>query len=163
MQEQIPKSLSHVLQVYRLVQESLLSRTNAIKDIAKKERTAQSTIASACTRDIAIKGMGELDYFLQPHKASEFRDHLIQRFPQYQTPIEEFFLAFQNGKDTLPADYPERTIRPLLPGERKNVLHKLLLIKVHGKLSAWVKRGDIPVDLKQEIQEMLDQIPEKIS
>lgn len=162
MQEEIPKSLSHVLQVYRLIQKSLLTRTKAIKDVAEKERRPYSTIASACTRDISIKGMDELDYFFLPQNVNEFRDHLIQRFPQYQSFIEDFFSGFKGGGEILDKDDPERMLRPLLAGEKKDLLHKLLLKRAHGRLSEWGKREDIPKDLKQEIQELLDQIPEKI-
>ena len=150
------KALRHILEVYRQVRQFGSSRIDAAKIVAKKHRVSQQSVMSACTRDAGIKNAAELDYLIEPENASEFRSLLIKRYPPYQKGISEFFKAFgEPGEST---DSATAKLETFFDDERKNLLNQLMIQVFKDKFIEWENRGDIPSDVRKQIQEWLGMI-----
>ena len=156
MYENIPLTLRHIMEVYRLIRELKYSRLRAIKEVAQKRRVDPQTITSACTRSIGINTY-ELEDFLTPQKAKSFCLHLVKRFPSFQKEIESFFDGLE-GSQGSPSEDPTGFVRTLFPEEQKNILKTLLLKNIYKKISKWLGRGDLPSDLRCEMEEVKKQI-----
>ena len=84
MASDLPAGLEHVLEVYRLVRQSHFDRLPAIREVARKRRVDFQTVSSACTRSLGIN-TEEFEEFLDRRNSASFREHLIRRFPDYQS------------------------------------------------------------------------------
>lgn len=157
MNMEFPVGLRHILEVYRLVRQSRLSRISATKEVADKHRRDHQTVSSACTRSLGIN-TEEFDGLLLPQNANFLCKLLIQRFPSFQNRIENFFKEIEGWDEEPNSKDPARVIRTLFPEEKKSLLRTLLVEDVREKLSRWAERNDIPDDLKHEIQELRERI-----
>lgn len=155
MDLKLPKGLRHIMDVYRLVRKSNFTRIEAIKEVSRIRRITSRSVTSACTRDIQINS-DELDDFLIPGNANNFCQHLIRRFPTFQKDIEEFINSFD--KDTTEIERDDFGLKIFFPEEKDNLLRGVLLMVVIGKLSRWLIRTDLPIDLKTEIEELKKQL-----
>jgi hypothetical protein len=145
MDLKLPKGLRHIMDVYRLVRKSNHTRIEAIKEVSLIRRITSRSVTSACTRDIQINS-DELDDFLIPENANNFCQHLIRRFPTFQKDIEEFINSFD--KDITEIERDDFGLKTFFPEEKDNLLRGVLLMVVIGKLSRWLIRSDLPIDLK---------------
>jgi hypothetical protein len=151
------KSLKHILDVYRQVRKFGSTRIDAVKIVAKKNRVSQQTISSACTRDIGIRGVAELDYLLEPETMGEFRTKLIQRFPNSHDEIDRFLGSFVQTGQNQKHDLSKR-MDTLFDDERKNLLNQLMILFFKDKFLEWVSRPDIPTDVRDQVNEWLNMI-----
>ena len=150
------KALRYVLEVYRQVRQFGSSRIDAAKMVAKKHRISQQAVMSACTRDVGIRNTAEFDELIETENASEFRSHLVKRYPAYQEDINRFFKAFgEPGEST---DSATAKLETLFDDERKNLLNQLMIQVFKDKFIEWENRGDIPSDVRKQIQEWLGMI-----
>ena len=148
--------LQHVLEVYRLVRLSHSSRINALKEVARHRRVDPQTVTSACTRSLGINTY-DLEDFLLPRNSKAFCEHLVRRFPSYQKEIESYFNQLE-GKQTGSNDDPIRMIRTIFPDEKKDLFRLLLLYDIEKELLIWSERSDIPVDVRNKMDEIKKRI-----
>ena len=151
------KSLKHILDVYRQVRQFGSSRIDALKIVANRNRVSQQTVRSACTRDIGIDGVDELDYLLEPETISEFRTKLIQRFPSSQDEIDRFLATFEDSVEGQKEGF-SKSIETLFDDERKNLANQLMIELFKDKFLEWEKRQDIPSDVMDQVKEWLGMI-----
>jgi hypothetical protein len=144
------------MEVYRLVRRSRLSRIKAVNEVARTRRVDPQTITSVCTRSLGL-GTNDLDEFLLPENSAAFCEHLVRRFPPYQKEIEAFFANIDGKKDPT-VDDPLGAIRTLFPDEKKDLLRLLLLHNISKSFVSWLKRDDIPEDIRREIADIQKQI-----
>ena len=147
------KALRYVLEVYRQVRQFGSSRIDAAKMVAKKHRISQQAVMSACTRDVGIRNTAEFDELIETENASEFRSHLVKRYPAYQEDINRFFKAFGEHEDHYGA--PASKIETLFDDERKNLLNQLMIQVFKDKFTEWRNRPDIPNDVRNQVSEWL--------
>jgi hypothetical protein len=148
----IPIGLKHVLEVYRLVKESSISRLDAIKLIAQKHRIDQQTVRSACTRSLGISAK-KLDKLLLEENIDNFEGLLVRRFPSYQNQIELFFREIKGESGKVGEDDPNRFIKPLFPKEITNLSAFLMLKDIRNKCLEWANRSDMPDDIKKQFNQ----------
>ncbi len=146
-----PRGLEHVLAVYRLVRLSHFDRLPAIREVARKRRVDFQTISSACTRSIGIN-TEEFEEFLLEESSERFREHLIRRFPDYQSEISQFFSAMNVSPEA--SDESERPLETLFPDEKQHVMDWVLLGYIRRRLSEWVDRSDIAEDVRNEMRRL---------
>lgn len=150
MVEHVPTGLRHVLEVVRLVRRSAMNRRDAVKHIAKAHRVDHQSVMSACTRSLGINAE-ELDDLLPRDAAAAFCEHLVRRFPQYQTYIEEFFGNLA-GQLQVPAEDVTGRLRALFPDEQRQLLNVLLVRETEEFLSRWFARRDLPAEMRNEVR-----------
>lgn len=155
MDDNLPKGLRHIIEVYRLVRQSNYTRIEAIKEVSRIRRITSRSVTSACTRDIQITSE-ELDDFLVPENAKIFCQHLIRRYPTFQKDIEEFINSFDKDRTEIKED--PFGLKTLFPEEKVNLLRGALLKVVVSKLARWLIRNDLPIDIKTEIEELKKQL-----
>lgn len=148
----IPIGLKHILEVYRLVKESSISRLDAIKLIAQKHRIDPQTVRSACTRSLGISAK-KLDKLLLEENIDNFEGLLVRRFPSYQNQIELFFREIKSESGKVDEDDPNRFIKPLFPEEITNLSAFLTLKDIRNKCLEWVNRADVPNDVKKQFSQ----------
>ena len=107
-------------------------------------------------RDVGINGITELDYLFESENTSEFRTHLVRRFPTYQNDINEFFNAL--GDPGARVDSASDKLETLFDDERKNLLNRLMIQVLKDKFNEWENRSDIPTDVQEQIQKWLQMI-----
>jgi len=117
MNMNLSSGLNYVMEAYRLVRRSRISRIQAVKEVARTRRVDPQTITSACTRSLGL-GTDDLDEFLLPENSKAFCEHLVRRFPHYQKEIEAFFANIDGKKEPV-VDKPLGAIRTLFPDEKK--------------------------------------------
>jgi hypothetical protein len=149
----IPVGLRHVLDVYRLVNQSKYSYTEAFKRVATKSRITEASVRSSCTRDIGIN-TEELEMFLDPNNAEHFKLHLSKRFPHYQDSVREFINGIL-GKNEDMADELTKVIGTLFDDEKKNLITGVLLKSILENIEKWILREDIPNDVRVQMQDLL--------
>ncbi len=147
------KALRYVLEVYRQVRQFGASRIDAAKMVAKKHRISQQAVMSACTRDVGIKNTAMFDELIEPEYTSEFRSHLVQRYPAYQKDINRFFKPFGEAGDQDSSSASK--LETLFDDERKNLLNQLMIDVFKDKFIEWGKRSDIPSDVRNQIHKWL--------
>lgn len=153
MASDLPAGLEHVLEVYRLVRQSHFERLPAIREVARKRRVDFQTVSSACTRSLGIN-TEEFEEFLDQRNSASFREHLIRRFPDYQSEISKFFIAMSSSPVVTDDSEAERLLEPLFPDEKQQVIDSLLLDYIRRKLSEWAERSDIPKDVRDEMRRL---------
>jgi hypothetical protein len=92
---------------------------------------------SACTRDVGIKNTAMFDELIEPEYTSEFRSHLVQRYPAYQKDINHFFKAFGEAGDQDSSSASK--LETLFDDERKNLLNQLMIDVFKDKFIEWKK------------------------
>lgn len=152
-----PTGLKQVLEVYRLIRMARYSRSEAINEVAMKERVDPQTVRSSCTRSLGIK-MGEFDDFVLAGNIDSFEDHLVKRFPGYQHDIEGFFDDIIGRQRKTKEDDPVWWLKTLFPDEKRNLLKSVLLDKMQEDFHIWINRNDIPDDIKQQLNKWIDVI-----
>jgi len=85
----IPVGLRNLLDVYKLVNNSKCSFSEAFKEIAAKGRISEAAIRLACMRDNGVNTQ-ELAYYLDPDNSEPFKAHLSKRYPAHQDFIYKF-------------------------------------------------------------------------
>jgi len=153
MTANLPIGLQHTLEVVRLVHKSRMHRLAAVKQIAKKHRIDPQTVSSACTRSLGLSTRA-FDEFLERESAEAFCQHLVRRFPQHQDSIEAFFATVVGRPPASSVKDPTRIVKTLFPEERKQVHDVLLLREALDSVERWLNRDDLPVDFRQELQEL---------
>ncbi len=149
----IPLGLRHLLEVYRFVNESKYSYTEAFKKVATKNRITEAAVRSACTRDISIN-TEKLEMFLDPNNAEDFKLHLSKRFPHYQDSVREFINSILGtNEDT--ADELTKVVSTLFDDEKKNLFNGVLLRNILENIEQWTLREDIPEDVRIQMQGLL--------
>jgi len=130
-----------------------LERIDAAKMVAKKHRISQQAVMSACTRDVGIRNTAEFDELIETENASEFRSHLVKRYPAYQEDINRFFEAFGEHEDH--SGSPASKIDTLFDDERKSLFNQLMIQVFKDKFNEWKNRPDIPNDVRNQVSEWL--------
>lgn len=98
----IPVGLRHLLEVYKLVNDSKYSHSEAFREIATRGRITEAAVRLACMRDIGVNTQ-ELAYYLDPDNSELFKAHLSKRYPAYQN----FAFQFIDGvvrKENIPTE-----------------------------------------------------------
>jgi hypothetical protein len=153
----LPSSLKHILEVYRLIRQARHCRIEAINEVAMKERIDPQTVRSSCTRSIGIN-ISEFDDFVLVENLASFEEHLINRFPNYQDDIENFFDEITGRQPEIKGDDPVRKLKALFPEEKRNLLKSVLLDKMQEDFNSWSYRNDIPDDIKQQLKKWTELI-----
>lgn len=152
----LPKGLKYIFEVYRLVRYENYTRKQAVNKIATRhEKINPSTVRAACTREICI-GTDRLDLYMKPGHEASFKDFLLNRFPQYENEIEEFFTYNFELKYSQKIDTRLRKAS-MYPSELLNELKRKLLIELQKSLDLWIDR-DVPNDIKITLQEWIELI-----
>lgn len=159
MHKTLPKALKQILEVAYKTYNYNYDRISSVKSVAKTHRVSSNTITSACTRSINISTQ-KLDKFLKIKNASKFEHHLIQRFPNYQKQIEEFFNDVLNKNDLNNPGEISGTIKQILPMEKKFLIAKIYFNEIKKNFIHWKDRKDIPEDVKNSINEWLLELPD---
>jgi len=129
-----------------------------MREVTRKRRVDFQTISSACTRSLGIN-TEEFEEFLDQRNSASFREHLIRRFPDYQSEISKFFIAMNSSPAVTDDSETERLLEPLFPDEKQQVLDSLLLDHIRRKLSEWAERSDIPEDVRNEMRRLATKKP----
>jgi hypothetical protein len=134
-----------------------MRRLTAVKHVAKTHRVDHQTVTSACTRSLGIN-TEELDDFLRRDAVTAFCAHLVRRFPEHQDYIEKFFRDLSGGTQAKPDGDLTRRLETLFPDEQKQLLKVLLLQEAQQSLSRWLQRPDLPVEIRNEMQELHEKV-----
>ena len=156
----IPATLSQILEVYTLVRQFHYERIDAIKNVARKHRVDPQTVRSACTRSIGIN-IAEFDNLLRQEKSHMLQEMLIQRFPDNQSQLEQFFGDVNRLHEIENPDRISKLVRQLLPDEKKLLLLRVRLKQLISTIKLWEKRTDIPQDVKINSQSGLKKLKVK--
>jgi hypothetical protein len=85
----IPVGLRHLLDVYKLVNDSKYSHSEAFREVATRGRITGTAVRMACMRDIGVTTQ-ELTYYLDADNSELFKAHLSKRYPAQQDFVCQF-------------------------------------------------------------------------
>lgn len=152
------ESLSHVLEMYRLVTQQNNSPIEAAKEVGRQNNLNYSTLLSSCTRDLNISS-DQLDHFLRSRNNYDFKNFLIRRFPSNRDQIVNFFNSFEDTSE-IPVLDMSKIVKPSLSDEKKILNSQIIVSSLREQFLDWITRDDIPHDIKEELKNWINKIKE---
>ena len=150
------KSISNVLEIYRLVVLLNYTRAEAVSEVGKKTNIDHSTLLSCCTKDLNISA-DRFDYFLESKNNFNFKNFLFRRFPAQQDRIFKFFNTFEDTSD-IPIIDLSKIMKPSPYYEKKRPRSRALLSSLKENILDWVSHPDVPQDIKEEMKGWIKKI-----
>ena len=149
-------SISHVLEIYKLVVQKNYTQVEAAREVGKKRNIDYSDLISSCTKDLNIS-IDKFDNFLESKDDFNFKNFLFRRFPSHQDQIDKFFNSFQETRD-IPVLDLSQIIKPSPHNGKKRFHSQVMLRSLTDNFLDWISRPDIPQDVKEELKGWITKI-----
>lgn len=153
------KSLSDILEIYRLVVHQHFTKDEALRKVAGESGAGGAEVLSSCAKYLNITPQN-LDYFLEKKNHFNFENFLLRRFPEYEDKIFQFFNVYENVSDVPVLDFSQ-IIKSPSHHKKKSQNRQVILSSVRESFLDWIARQDVPQDVKEELKGWITKIDGK--
>ncbi len=152
-------SISHVLEIYRLVVQYNRTKEDAAKELSRKHKLDYQDLLASCTKTLNISP-DKFDYFLNSQNSFNFKNFLFRRFPDEENQITQFFNSFEDTSDIPILDFT-KLIKRSPHHEKIKFSSELMLMTVKDSFLDWIARPDVPQDVKKDLKIWITRIEGK--
>jgi hypothetical protein len=150
------KSLSDILEIYRLVVHQNFTKDEAVRKVAGKSNADSANLLSSCMKSLNISN-ANFDYFLESKNYFDFKNFLLRRFPEHEENIFQFLNVVENASDVPVLDF-SKIIKSPSHHKKKSLSSQVMLSSVRENFLDWIARHDMPQDVKTQLKGWITKI-----
>ncbi len=150
------KSLTNILEIYKLVAQKLYTFDEALTEVGMKHHIETSALRLSCTRGLNIS-IEMFDNFLKEENAFNFKNFLIRRYTEHNMEIIRFFNTFDNCTD-MPVLDLTKVFKTSTFTNNFSLYRDTTMNELENSFQDWIARNDVPQDMKDELKSWIKKI-----